>query len=108
MDSGGRARRSARAVLGLRDLGAPGGRCPTSHIARSYAGKPVGHGNCLRARWWSAKPCAKAASDFKGHEIRHGYALSKNINVMARLYLVDAITTAQDGKRFRFDLNWKF
>lgn len=49
-----------------------------------------------------------AASDFKGHEIRLGYALSKNINVMARLYLVDAITTVQDGKRFRLDLNWKF
>ena len=48
------------------------------------------------------------ASDFKGHEIRLGYALSKNINVMARLYLVDAITTIQDGNRFRFDLNWKF
>lgn len=48
------------------------------------------------------------ASDFKGHEIRLGYALSKNINVMARLYLVDAITTVQDGNRFRLDLNWKF
>jgi Putative porin len=49
-----------------------------------------------------------ANSDIKGHEIRLGYALSKNINVMARLFLVDAITTVQDGKRFRFDLNWKF
>ena len=48
------------------------------------------------------------ASDFEGHEIRLGYALSKNINVMARLFLVDAITTVQDGNRFRIDLNWKF
>jgi hypothetical protein len=49
-----------------------------------------------------------ASSDFKGHEIRLGYALSKNINLVARLYLVEAITTVQDGKRFRIDLNWKF
>ena len=48
------------------------------------------------------------ASDFRGHEVRLGYALSKNINVMARLYLVEAITTVQDGNRFRIDLNWKF
>lgn len=49
-----------------------------------------------------------ANSDIKGHEVRLAYALSKNINVMARIFLVDAITTVQDGKRFRFDLNWKF
>ncbi len=48
------------------------------------------------------------ASDFKGHEIRLAYAVSKNINLVARLYLVDAITTVQDGKRLRVDLNWKF
>jgi hypothetical protein len=36
------------------------------------------------------------------------YALSKNINVMGRLFLVEAITTEQDGNRFRLDLNWKF
>jgi hypothetical protein len=47
-------------------------------------------------------------SDFAGHEIRLGYAFSKNVNVMARLFLVEAITTRQDGNRFRLDLNWKF
>ena len=47
-------------------------------------------------------------SDFKGHEIRAGYALSKSINILARLFLVDTITTIQDGNRFRADLNWKF
>lgn len=46
-------------------------------------------------------------TDIKGHEFRASYAITKNINVMARLFLVDAITTVQDGKRFRFDLNWK-
>jgi hypothetical protein len=48
------------------------------------------------------------SSDFQGHEFRVAYALSKNINLMARLYLVEAITTSQDGNRFRLDLNWKF
>ena len=48
------------------------------------------------------------SSDFEGHEIRLGYAASKNINLMARLYVVEAITSEQDGKRFRVDLNWRF
>jgi hypothetical protein len=48
------------------------------------------------------------SSDFKGHEFRLAYAVSKNINVMGRLFLVDAITTPQDGYRFRLDLNWRF
>lgn len=46
-------------------------------------------------------------TDIKGHEFRAAYAINKNINVMARLFLVDAITTRQDAKRFRLDLNWK-
>lgn len=49
-----------------------------------------------------------SSSDFEGHEVRLAYAISKNINLMARLYLVEAITTGQDGNRFRLDLNWKF
>ena len=48
------------------------------------------------------------SSDIEGHEIRAGYALSANINLLARLYLVEAITTQQDGNRFRLDLNWRF
>ena len=48
------------------------------------------------------------ASDFQGHEVRFGYALSKNINLVARVFLVEAITTHQDGNRARLDLNWKF
>lgn len=47
-------------------------------------------------------------TDFKGHEFRAGYAITKNLNLMARLFLVKAITTVQDGKRCRVDLNWKF
>lgn len=48
------------------------------------------------------------ASDFEGHEVRLAYAFSKTLNVMARLYLVDRITTDEDGNRFRLDLNWRF
>ena len=57
-------------------------------------------------RWGSATQTD--ASDMKGHEIRFAMALIKNMNVVARLYLVDAITTVQDGKRFRVDLNYRF
>jgi hypothetical protein len=48
------------------------------------------------------------SSDFEGHEFRVAYAVSKTINLMGRLYLVEAITTGQDGTRFRLDLNWRF
>lgn len=48
------------------------------------------------------------ASDYQGHEVRVAYAVSKNINLMARVFLVEAITTQQDGNRVRLDLNWKF
>ena len=48
------------------------------------------------------------ASDFEGHEARVAYAVSKNINLMARLYFVEAITTSQNGNRFRMDVNWRF
>ncbi len=48
------------------------------------------------------------SSDFKGHEFRLAYAIASNANLVARLYLVDAITSVQDGKRFRIDFNIKF
>lgn len=57
-------------------------------------------------RWGSATETD--SSDFKGHELRAGCALQKNLNVLARLYLVDAITSVQDGKRFRVDFNYQF
>lgn len=40
--------------------------------------------------------------------IRRGNALSAKINLLARLYLVEAITARQDGNWFRLDLNWEF
>ena len=47
-------------------------------------------------------------TDYKGHEFRATYVIAKNLNVQARLFLVNAITSIQDGKRLRIDLNWKF
>jgi len=48
------------------------------------------------------------SSDFEGHEIRFGYSLSKHLNILTRLYVVQALTTAQKGKRWRLDLNISF
>ena len=47
-------------------------------------------------------------TDIRGHELRAAYAITKDINLMARAFFVQAITTAQDGDRFRLDLNVKF
>lgn len=57
-------------------------------------------------RWGSATQTD--SSDFKGHEFRFAYALRSNMHLVARLYWVEAITTVQDGKRFRLDFNYKF
>ena len=42
-------------------------------------------------------------SDMKGNEFRGAMKLSHNLGVMARYYFAQAITTPQDGKRFRLD-----
>lgn len=47
-------------------------------------------------------------TDIEGHEFRATYVLTKTTNVQARLFLVDAITSIQDGKRLRIDFNWRF
>ncbi|SVC68791.1 uncharacterized protein METZ01_LOCUS321645, partial [marine metagenome] len=36
------------------------------------------------------------------------YCLFENINILSRLYLVEALTTAQNGKRWRLDFNVTF
>ncbi|WP_404420221.1 putative porin [Nibricoccus sp. IMCC34717] len=48
------------------------------------------------------------ATDIQGHDLRAAYALTKNLNVMVRLLVFEAITTVQDGKRVRLDLNYKW
>ncbi len=44
----------------------------------------------------------------RGHEFRVSYVPAPRMNIVARLYLVEAITSSQDGKRFRLDFNWSF
>ncbi|MFQ5534440.1 MAG: putative porin [Sphingomonadales bacterium] len=57
-------------------------------------------------RWGSATEVR--ASNLKGHEFRLAYAIRKNLNAVARFYVADAITTIEDGNRFRLDFNYKF
>lgn len=57
-------------------------------------------------RWGSA--VESRGSNLKGHEFRVAHRLRQGINLVARLYIADAITKIEDGKRFRLDLNLKF
>lgn len=57
-------------------------------------------------RWGSATQTR--ASNFKGHELRAGYGLGNGMNLLLRVYLVDAITTIEDGNRARLDFNYRF
>ena len=57
-------------------------------------------------RWGSANQTD--SSNLQGHEFRIAFAISGKTNLVARLYIVDAITSTQDGKRFRLDFNTKF
>lgn len=57
-------------------------------------------------RWGSATQTA--SSDMKGHEFRLTYRAAKKLDIMARLYAVDAITSRQDDMRFRIDFNYQF
>ncbi len=47
-------------------------------------------------------------NNMKGHEFRFAYGLADGMNIVTRLYLTEAITTQEDGKRLRIDLNYKF
>lgn len=57
-------------------------------------------------RWGSATQTD--ASDLKGVEVRGGLGLGQGQSLVARLFLVEAISSAQDGKRFRLDYNIGF
>ncbi len=56
-------------------------------------------------RWGSSNETR--SSNFQGHELRYVHELAKWFNLVARLYIVEAITTAEDGNRFRIDFNYK-
>ena len=47
-------------------------------------------------------------SNLKGHELGFRYWINKNVDINNRLFLVDSISTPQDGNRFRIDLNVRF
>lgn len=53
------------------------------------------------ARWGTATQ--GDSSDLKGSEFRGTVKLGRNLSMMARYYFVQAITSPQDGKRFRVD-----
>jgi hypothetical protein len=57
-------------------------------------------------RWGSATQTR--SSNMEGHELRFGWAFDPKMNLMARLYIADAITTVEDGNRFRIDFNYRF
>ncbi len=57
-------------------------------------------------RWGNATQVR--ASDMKGHELRFGWAFDPKINLLARLYVAEAITSVEDGKRLRIDFNYQF
>jgi hypothetical protein len=55
------------------------------------------------------------ATNIEGHELRVGYGLAKNMNLIFRAYFVDAIQerfatsiAKEDGTRLRLDFNYKF
>jgi hypothetical protein len=61
-------------------------------------------------RWGSATQTRSS-----NYELRFGYAITKKMNVVARLYHVDGLelespdaVAKEDGNRFRVDFNWKF
>jgi len=64
-------------------------------------------------RWGTATQTR--ASNYEGSEFRASVGLGNNMNVVARLYIVDGIRlrsatslAKEDGNRLRVDFNWKF
>ena len=71
-------------------------RIETLAVNASYA-----HDDWIR--WGSA--VQTDSSDYEGHELRGSYGLGDAGRLVARLFLVEAITSRQDGKRLRIDYN---
>lgn len=53
-------------------------------------------------------PTQTDSSNFKGHEFRITYKICPKLEVMARLFDVDSLTSVEDGMRFRLDFNYRF
>ena len=56
-------------------------------------------------RWGSTTETR--ASDLRGHELRYARRFGRGLSLVARLFLVEAITSEEDGNRFRIDLNYR-
>lgn len=56
---------------------------------------------------WGNGPQTRS-SNFEGHEIRAAYAVLDTLNIVARWYLVESVKGAEDGNRFRLDVNFSF
>ncbi len=56
---------------------------------------------------WGSLSGQTRGSNIKGHEFRFVYNLGERTNLVARLYVVEAVNGMEDGKRFRLDLNRK-
>ena len=57
-------------------------------------------------RWGSA--VETRGVDFEGHELRFDYTLTRSLGLVARGYFVESLSTVEDGKRWRIDLNYRF
>jgi Putative porin len=57
-------------------------------------------------RWGSATQTD--GSDLKGFEVRGAVGLGQGQSIVGRLFLVEALSSVQDGKRFRLDYNIAF
>jgi hypothetical protein len=57
-------------------------------------------------RWGSATQTD--SSNLRGHEVSGRYWFSPRVDCHARAFFVKSLTTPQDGRRLRVDLNWRF
>ena len=57
-------------------------------------------------RWGSA--VETRGVDFEGHELRFDYTLARGLGLVARGYFVESLSSVEDGKRLRVDLNYRF
>ncbi len=57
-------------------------------------------------RWGTADE--GRASDLKGHELRGLFRPAPGFEILARLYVAEAITSVEDGKRLRVDVGYQF
>jgi hypothetical protein len=75
-----------------------------AYIEKLAINSAYGQSNWVR---WGANRQSDV-SNLKGHELGFRYWINKSLDINKRLFLVDSISTPQDGNRFRVDLNIRF